>query len=136
MHGPERCDAPAYVCFHNSIGWQVTATAYRDEIRRIFATMFSMKHHVLPGNRPLVDAYLHNVWVEGAKIIESLQPAKAMLSQLEHRFNEYTLAEEERILKNLEGIRYNIDALDTVATVTGPGRFEKVSTILVAVQAI
>ena len=29
-------------------------------------------------------------------------------------------------MKNLEGIKYNIDALDTVAAVTGPGRLENV----------
>jgi hypothetical protein len=88
--------------------------------------MFAMRHQVLLENRPLVDEYLHKVWKDGVTIIESLQPAETRLSQLEHKFKEYTSIEEERLLKNLEGIQYNIDALDTVATVTGPGRFETV----------
>ena len=49
----------------------------------------------------------------------------------EHKFKDYTTHEEERLAKNLEGIRYNIDVIETVATVTGPGRFEKASHCLV-----
>lgn len=89
--------------------------------------MFDMRHNVLPENRYMVDDYLNNVWVDGAKILESLQPAKAILAHLEHKFAGYVAFEEGRIHKNLEGVRYNIDAVDTVVTMTGPGRLENVS---------
>ena len=74
----------------------------------------------------MVDEYLHDVWVDAVKIIESLQPAKPVLGHFEHKFQDYVTFEEERIMKNLEGIRYNVDALDTVSAVTGPGRLENV----------
>lgn len=110
-----------------STGWQIAATRYRDKIRRIFALMFDMREGVLPENRTVVDEYLHKVWVDAAKIFESLQPAKPVLEHLEHKFQNYITFEEERIMKNLDGIKYNVDALDTVLAVAGPGRLENVS---------
>lgn len=42
------------------------------------------------------------------------------------KFSSYVSAEEARLRKNLESVAYNIDAVDTLGIVTGPGRLEKV----------
>lgn len=107
-----------------TVGWQLAATRYRENIRRVFALMFDMRDRILPENRSLVDDYLYKIWVDAAKIFESLRPAKPVLGNYEHKFQDYVKHEEDRIMRNLEGIKYNVDALDTVAAVVGPGRLE------------
>ena len=42
------------------------------------------------------------------------------------KFKEYVQFEEDRLRKNLTAIKYDIDALETVYGVIGPGRVEKV----------
>lgn len=88
--------------------------------------MFVLRHHVLPRNRPLVDNYLHQTWTDGAKIVESLQPVASILRHFDHKFIDYLSLEERRIRENLEGINYNLDAVETIVTVVGSGRVEGV----------
>ncbi|EKM56765.1 uncharacterized protein PHACADRAFT_172445 [Phanerochaete carnosa HHB-10118-sp] len=107
-----------------TIGWHISATWYRDKIRRIFARMFVLRRHVLPRNRSLVDNYLHQTWTDSAKIVESLQPAASILRHFDHKFIDYLSSEERRIRENLEGINYNLDAVETIVTVVGSGRVE------------
>ncbi|GJE98690.1 hypothetical protein PsYK624_149250 [Phanerochaete sordida] len=107
-----------------TIGWQISATWYRDQIRLTFARMFAARYRVLPQNRPLIDSYLHQVWTDGVKIVESLQPAIPVVRHFEHKFLAYFSLEERRIRENLEGIDYNLDAVETITTVVGPGRIE------------
>lgn len=73
----------------------------------------------------MVDRYLDSVWLGGANIIESLQP-KTIPQPIETRFEVYLVAEEQRLQQNLEGVHYNIDALETIPVITGPGKIEKV----------
>lgn len=91
--------------------------------------MFQLRHSVRAENRPLIDDYLHKVWAGGVKITESLQPAPAGIRRYEYMFNGFTRQEEERITANLRSVGYNLDALDTVQAVTGPGRLENASII-------
>lgn len=51
------------------------------------------------------------------------------MPDIQYKFQAYMDHEEERITKNLEAIHYDIDALDTVYVVAGPGRIEKVRII-------
>lgn len=44
------------------------------------------------------------------------------------KFAPFVGQQEARIQRNLEEMHYNIDALDAVQVVTGPGRIEAVST--------
>lgn len=84
-----------------------------------------MRSTVLPENRYWADYYLKNVWPVAYELIKSFRPANVP-DHVEAKFQEYADYEESRIRKNLEDIRFDIDALDTVYVVAGPGRIEKV----------
>ncbi len=86
-----------------------------------------MRSKILPENRRLVDNYLQKVWSSGVKLVEALQPVNNVPSHIKAKFLPYVQYEEERIAQNLDGIKYNVDALDTVYMVIGPGRLENVS---------
>lgn len=115
------------MCANLYTGWQITATRYRDQIRHLLTTMFTLRNDVLPQNRFFVDEYLFKIWLGVIKIVESLRPVTPIFNHLEGRFKEYTWHEEDRIRRNLDGVRYNLDAPDTVSMVAGPGRIENVS---------
>lgn len=89
--------------------------------------MHVMKSAVLPENRDLVEYYIYKVWRVGVELTISFRKPESLPDWLETKFQEYVTYEEERIKKNLKDIRYDIDALDTVYIVAGPGRIEKVS---------
>lgn len=89
--------------------------------------MFALRPLVHPVNRISVDQYLRIVWWRVAQTTTSFTPFYPSDTSLVTQFQSYTEAEEERIRKNLEEFHYDIDAMDTLALITGPGRIEKVS---------
>ena len=108
-----------------AVGWQITAGRYRDRIMGLFSHMFSMRPQIKAENRYWVDYYLRSVWPVAFELTQSLRPANVS-EHIEDKFAAFAEFEEERIRKNLEDIHYDIDALDTVYVVSGPGRIEKV----------
>ena len=89
--------------------------------------MFDLRDQVLPVNRGYVDYYLRQTWGIASELAKSLQaPVTTIPDYAEEKFKEYVQYEEDRIRKNLSGIKYDIDALETVYGVVGPGRIEKV----------
>lgn len=109
------------------IGWQTSAAQYRNEILQIFARMFAMREKILAGNRNSVEYYLRKTWPISAELAKSLRaPVTTIPDYAEEKFKEYVQFEEDRIRKGLAGIKYDIDALETVYGVIGPGRIEKV----------
>ncbi len=104
----------------------MTSTCYRNKILQLFGHMFAMRPRILPENRYWADYYLSKVWKVGVEVTKSLRALSNVPEHLEGRFKAYVDYEEERIRKNLEDIRYDIDALGTVYVVAGPGRIEKV----------
>ncbi|PSS05479.1 hypothetical protein PHLCEN_2v3761 [Hermanssonia centrifuga] len=107
-----------------AIGWQIISSRYRDRIVGLFEQMFAMRCELRPENRYWADYYLSNVWPVAFELTQSLRPAN-VAEHIEDKFQTYADFEEERIRKNLEDIRFDIDALDTVYVVAGPGRIEK-----------
>jgi hypothetical protein len=87
--------------------------------------MFSIRDELLPENRYWADYYLRNVWPVAFKLTKGFRPAN-IPEHIEAKFQSFADLEEERIKQNLDGIRFDIDALDTVYVVAGPGRIEKV----------
>ncbi len=85
-----------------------------------------MRSSLLPENRYWADYYLKTVWPVAFELIKSFRPAN-IPEHVQAKFQSYTEHEESRMRKNLEDIRFDIDALDTVYVVAGPGRIEKVS---------
>ncbi len=87
--------------------------------------MFALKEFIHPAVRSSVDTYLHTVWTgisELTTAIDAYHPPEA----LRDKFQSYIDDEEHRLREGLETVRYDIDAMDTLVLVTGPGRIEKV----------
>ncbi|KAM5533024.1 hypothetical protein V8D89_013292 [Ganoderma adspersum] len=107
-----------------AIGWQMAATKYRDMIDNICAKMFAIRPHVHPANRCAVDKYLQTVWKRTSTLTSSFTTTYQCES-LEGRFRSFVEGEEKRLREGLELVKYQIDAMDTLLLVTGPGCVEK-----------
>ena len=107
-------------------GWQMTATVYREKIVEICAKMFAIRPLIHPANRNAVNQYLDTVWKKVATLTSSLV-GKTQTDALKGRFQSYVDAEEQRLREGLETFKYDIDAIDTLSLITGPGRIEKVT---------
>lgn len=59
------------------------------------------------------------------ELVKAFRPAN-IPEHVEAKFQAFADLEEERMRQNLADIRFDIDALDTVYVVAGPGRIEKV----------
>ena len=103
----------------------MTATYYRDKIVEICAKMFSIRPLIHSSNRNAVDKYLQTVWKRVCTLTSSLV-STSQADTLQARFQSYVDAEEQRLREGLETVRYDIDAIDTLSLITGPGRIEKV----------
>lgn len=91
--------------------------------------MFALRSSIKAENRYWVDYYLRSVWPVAFELTQSLRNAN-VAEHVEEKFQAFADYEEERIRKNLADIRFDIDALDTVYVVAGPGRIEKVRTTI------
>ncbi|KAI1783152.1 hypothetical protein LXA43DRAFT_1187180 [Ganoderma leucocontextum] len=120
---PEKWSLPHWLAYW-AVGWQMTATKYRDMIVNICAKMFSIRPYIHPANRNAVDKYLQTVWQRISTLTLSFVNANQPDS-LQERFKSYVDAQEQRLREGLETVRYDIDAMDTLLLVTGPGRIEK-----------
>ncbi|KAI0373412.1 hypothetical protein BV20DRAFT_937448 [Pilatotrama ljubarskyi] len=105
-------------------GWQMTATYYRDKIVQITAKMFSMESVIHAANAQAVEVYLETVWKRVCTLTSSVVGINQS-DALKERFQDYVDAEEQRLREGLETVRYDIDAMDTLTLITGPGRIEK-----------
>ena len=88
--------------------------------------MFGMLPNILPENRIFTDEYLAGTWKALYEVTAAVE-YRIVPDGLETRFVSYVEAEEKRLQANLNDIRYDIDELDALTLVTGPGRIEKVS---------
>lgn len=103
----------------------MTTTYYRDKIVELCAKMFSIRPLIHSSNRHAVDKYLRTVWKRIATLTSSFV-GTYQSDALQGRFKIYSEAEEKRLRRGLETVRYDIDAMDTLSLVTGSGRIEKV----------
>ena len=103
----------------------MTATSYIDKIIELCAKMFSIRPLIHSSNRNAIDKYLQTVW-KRANTLTSSFVSTYQTEALQDRFKSYVDAEEQRLREGLETVRYDIDAMDTLSLVTGPGRIEKV----------
>ncbi|KAI0762326.1 hypothetical protein C8Q74DRAFT_143012 [Fomes fomentarius] len=107
-----------------AIGWQMAMTHYAVQIDSLLEKMFTIKSLVLPANRRFVEKYLDSVWSLVTELTTGFRRAE-WSDALRERFQSYVLAEEEKMREQLEIVRYDIDAADTLLLITGPGRIEK-----------
>ncbi|KAI0708178.1 hypothetical protein C8T65DRAFT_211601 [Cerioporus squamosus] len=120
---PKEWSLPQWIAYW-AVGWHMTAQDYKSKIVEIFAKMFSIRPLVHPANRNAVDQYLRSVWKTVCTLTLSLVPANYPDS-LRERFKSYVDSEEQRLREGLETVKYDIDAMDTLSLIMGPGRVEK-----------
>ncbi|KAL6299183.1 hypothetical protein BKA93DRAFT_612607 [Sparassis latifolia] len=107
-----------------AVGWRINATIYIRRINELVGKMFAIKEEVYATNGPYVDEYLHTVWAGITSLTCSVRPMTSS-DNLQARFKSRMDAEEERIRTNLEAVRYNINDMETLSLITGPGTIEK-----------
>jgi len=105
----------------------MTCTSYCEKIEEIFDAMIRIADNVLPENRKEVNAYIYHVWKRVTVFVRSIKREKERdTEELRAKFESYVVAEEARLHRNLEDIRYDIDSYDTVTLVAGNARPEAV----------
>ena len=103
----------------------MTCTTYCEKIEEIFDAMIRLAGEALPENRTEVNKYIARVWTQGTVFVQSIKREKGT-EELRSKFEPYVTAEEARLQRNLEDIKYDIDTYDTVLLIAGEGRAEMV----------
>ena len=85
--------------------------------------MFAILPKILPANLKAVNTYLSKIHQSATNLYSSVS---VCYWSNQSRFKSFVDAEEARLKKNLEAVRYDIDAADTLLLITGPGRIERV----------
>ncbi|KAF8529739.1 hypothetical protein BU17DRAFT_79839 [Hysterangium stoloniferum] len=107
-----------------AVGWHMTLTEYSSKIRELIGKMFAILPNIKSENLSFVNDYLGKV----CQRVTTLQASVNFSYRnevLQARFQSYVDAEEERLRKNLQEVAYDIDAMNTLVLVTGPGQIEK-----------
>ena len=103
----------------------MTCTSYCEKIEEIFDAMIRLADEVLPENRKEVNAYISGAWKYTTVWVRSIKRENGT-EELRTKFESHVVAEEARLRRNLEDIKYDIDGYDTVKLVAGNGRPETV----------
>ncbi|KAM5542913.1 hypothetical protein V8D89_003297, partial [Ganoderma adspersum] len=107
-----------------AVGWQACMTVYRSKILSTLDSMSSLLENILTPNRARFRGYL-----DGTRrlVANMVQPFKADTERLFllPQFQDYMDENEARLQKSLETVRYEIDALDTLALVNGRRGLER-----------
>ena len=103
----------------------MTCTDYCEKIEEIFDAMIRLSDEVLPENRRDVNDYISEVWEEVTIFVGSIKREKGT-QDLRAKFQSHVTAEEARLQKNLEDIKYDIDSYDSARLISGHGRIETV----------
>jgi len=103
----------------------MTCTAYCEKIEEIFDAMIRLTYEVLPENRKEVNEYVTMVWSVVTVFVQSIKREKGT-EDLKSKFESYVAAEEAKLQRNLEDIKYDIDGYDTALLIAGEGRVETV----------
>ena len=109
----------------------MTCTTYCEKIEEIFDAMIRLAYEVLPENRKEVNVYIAKVWTHVTVFVQSIKREKGT-EDLTSKFESYVAAEEARLQRNFEDIKYDIDSYDTVQLISGEGRAEMVIDVLCA----
>ena len=118
----------------------MTCTCYCLTIEEIFDGMIGLSYKVMAENRGIVNSYINEVWSLVTVFVQSFKRdeviVRAMFQpptervgaahEFVSKFESYADAEEKRLLRNLEEIKYRIGGPDTLRVVSGDGRIEMV----------
>jgi hypothetical protein len=104
----------------------MTCTAYCEKIEEIFDAMIRLAYEVLPENRKEVNEYITTSWTNITVLVQSIKREKGT-GDLESKFESYVAAEEARLQRNFEDIKYNIDSYYMTQLIAGDARIETVT---------
>ncbi|KAJ7093996.1 hypothetical protein B0H15DRAFT_905027 [Mycena belliarum] len=107
-----------------AVGHHQALQSYANKINALLAKIFAILPRILPVNKSSVNSYLDSIYYQVYTLTASVN-ACIVNEALQERFALYTAAEEARLKSNLEAVHYDIDALDTLALVTGEGRIDR-----------
>ena len=108
----------------------MTCTMYCVKIEEIFDAMICLSYEVLPENRRIVNDYIQSAWQQVAPFARSIEEDEEGTAELRPQFEPYVAAEEARLRRNFEDIKYRIDGSDTLRLVSEDGRLETVITAI------
>ena len=103
----------------------MTCTSYCVKIEEIFDAMIRLAYEVLPENRRLVHGYTATAWHFVTVFVQSIKREKGT-EDLRTKFESHVAAEEARLQRNFEDLKYRIDDSDTLRVIAGEGRIEMV----------
>ena len=104
----------------------MTCTMYCVKIEEIFDAMSQLAHQVLPENRRIVNGYVEAAWRRVGPFARSIEKDEEGTPELRSRFEPYVAAEEIRLQRNFEAVKYQIEDSETVRLVSEDGRLETV----------
>ncbi|TFK65241.1 hypothetical protein BDN72DRAFT_207076 [Pluteus cervinus] len=109
-------------------GWHASVSSYKNKIYLQVQKVVRLLEHVLPVNRRLVDEYLAShpfIRLEHVlRSTKSFEPARHD-PELNKLIDAFDRKEEERLTRNLTSVAYEVDTVETLGLVTGPGRIER-----------
>lgn len=103
----------------------MTCTSYCEKIDEIFDAMIRLTDEVLPENRKELIDYLSYVWGASMVWVGSIKRRQA-IQEIGDKFESYVIAEEERLHRDLEEIKYDIGSVETVMLIARNSRPETV----------
>ena len=103
----------------------MTCTAYCEKIEEILDAMIRSAYEVLPENQEAVRLYTEGVWKTVTTFVQPFNRDNGP-EDLIPKFESYVTAEEKRLRRNFEEMKYRIDDVGTFQVIAGEGRVEMV----------
>ncbi|OJT06672.1 hypothetical protein TRAPUB_2475 [Trametes pubescens] len=101
-----------------AVGWQASMTEYRRKIWALL-TLMNQAQPLVRVRRDAVWSYLSTVTSLVQTMTDNFRE-DTQLHRVDRHFQEYTAQEEAHISKGLQTAKYDLDALDTLALISGP----------------
>lgn len=122
---------PRWISFW-TIGWQISATKYAEEIEDIFNQMTLLRREIglkMPGNKLYTDCYLETVWYLVSGVTGAIERHDDASPWLIAKYEDFVKSQENTLRTRLETISYDVDALETVHLIIGQQNIETVSVV-------
>ena len=103
----------------------MACTKYCVKIREIIDAMIHLAPEVLPENQASVNLFITMTWSRVKVFVQSIKGEEGT-EALWLKFKPYVTAEEAKLQRNFEDLKYQIDSPDTVRVISGEGRIETV----------
>ena len=127
-----RISLPRWIAYW-AIGFEMTTNWYWRRIQKNLFLIFEAFREVLPANRAAFCLYSRGTFesiLSGLRGCDEWEATDWDHDKLFSRFKDYVLDEERKLKTILRQLAYNIDQDNTLLTLTGGNRPEKVTSLL------